>query len=561
MEKIYENISTEHSTDFFKNFNSLEPKEELDEVFGQVYFSSAKSMGTVKHPHYEFDSTSKDESVFKENYGNPLCAVHHRRRILSIERTEEKVSIKLFYYGRDRRVGKPYFVKSTSMYFLTYNYKTNSMYSGSLINYHKKRRCIKRLRRSTLCEDPVIQFKHRIDEYFNGSIFGNGMVSFEKFDSSIPIKMFVDAIPTIAEIDEEGPDYTLYKHFLVSGGVKLPNNWKCLIEAYPQPRKIEYKKVGYKYVDAFMLMRDMKGDKLKRVLHRVTSFNQTSYQFAVTFFGMDYLLSRPDNEVELILDNKTHFNEFCGEILFNKTELKNIYQIYLLVCRGGVDYSTFMDHIVFKTKILKYQDIKWKSNTLDKFNDEHVEWSDIIAGYTDGIFTRRYDSRFINTMSELIFDDGVKFSPVVLTNTSEYNDESSVQSNCVRTYIDKPECFIVSLRKDDGQRLTVEYITEANKDEKITLRRIQTKEKFNKMPDSSWDVALRILDDRINNLVSRGYYSLPEKDVVYTLGLATHSKGIIYNTGYFNTIMWDDVAERQHTYQFWDEDVDGDLPL
>jgi hypothetical protein len=69
------------------------------------------------------------------------------------------------------------------------------------------------------------------------------------------------------------------------------------------------------------------------------------------------------------------------------------------------------------------------------------------------------------------------------------------------------------------------------------------------------------LDDRINNLVSRGYYSLPEKDVVYTLGLATHSKGIIYNTGYFNTIMWDDVAEKQHTYQFWDEDVDGDLPL
>jgi hypothetical protein len=276
---------------------------------------------------------------------------------------------------------------------------------------------------------------------------------------------------------------------------------------------------------------------------------------------LDYLLSRPDNEIELILDNKIHFNEFCGEILFNKTELKNIYQIYLLVGRGGVDYTSFMDHIVFKTRILKYQDIRWKSNTLEKFNDEHVTWSDIIAGYTEGIFTRRYDSKFLYTVSELIFDDGVTFTPVVLTNTSEYNDESSVQSNCVRTYIDKPECFIVSLRKDDGQRLTVEYLTEVSKDEKITLRRVQTKEKFNKTPESSWDVALRILDGRINNLVSRGYYSLPEKDVVYTLGLATHSKGIIYNTSYLNIIMWDDVAERQHTYQFWDEDVDGDLPL
>lgn len=112
-----------------------------------------------------------------------------------------------------------------------------------------------------------------------------------------------------------------------------------------------------------------------------------------------------------------------------------------MVCRGGVDFSTFMDHVVFKTKILKYQDIKWKSNTLEKFNNAHVTWSDITV--MDGIFTRRYDSKFIYTVSELIFDNGVTFTPVVLTNTSEYNDESSVQSNCVRTYIDKPECFIV----------------------------------------------------------------------------------------------------------------------
>ena len=559
MERIYEHISLVHSTDFYQNFNSLDGKLSVDEIFGEKYFVNAKSMGTAQHPHFEYDTTkrsSKDEGVFNENYGNPLCSVNLSRRILSIEKTDEKVSMKIFYYERTRKVGKPYFVKTTAMHFITYNYKTNSIYYGSLINYHKKRKCVKRLRRAVLCEDPVNHFQNRINDFFNGPIFGGGSVNFEKFDTSLPIKKFIEAIPTIKEFDVEDK-YTLYRHFLVTGGVKLPNNWKCLIETYPQPKKTDYKKVGFKYVDALMSVRDMKGDKLKRALHRIKSLNMVSYEFAVNFFGLDFLLSRPDDEIELILDNPVYFHEYRGDIEFSKTELKNIYSIYKLVCLKVIDYTSFTDHIYFKPKILKYQDIKWKSNTLDKFNEEHVEWSEIIDGYTDGVVTRRYDTRFLNKVRELILVDGIEFTPVILTTSTEYNDESAIQSNCVRTYINKPECFIVSLRKDDGQRLTVEYLTEVNKEEKITLRRIQTKEKFNKVPDSSWDGALDVLDYKIKSLVRGGHYSLPEKDVKYKLGLSKHSKGVIYNTGFFNTVSWDDEVER-FNMSYHDDD---DLPL
>ena len=356
MEKIYEHIVTTYNTDFYHNFNSLNEKLSVDEIFGEKYFVSAKSMGTAQHPHFEYDTSrmsSKDEGVFEENYGNPLCSVNHCRRILNIEKTDEKVSIKLFYYERARRVGKPYFVKSTAMYFLTYNYKTNSIYYGSLINYHKKRKCVKKLRRAVLCEDPVNHFQFRINEFFNGAIFSGGNVEFEKFDGSLVIKKFIDAIPTIKEFDVEDK-YTLYRHYLTTSGVKLPNNWKCLIETYPQPKKTDYKKVGFKYVEALMSIRGMKGDKLKRTLHRIKSLNMVSYEFAVNLFGLDFLLSRPDDEIELILDNPVYFHEYRGGIEFSKTELKNIYSIYKLVCLKIIDYTSFSDHIYFKPKILKY---------------------------------------------------------------------------------------------------------------------------------------------------------------------------------------------------------------
>ena len=113
-------MTIDYGTNFYLDFNSLDPKESIDEIFGEKYFSTAKSMGSAKHPHFEFDDSrppSKDENVFEENYGNPLCGVSFQRRMLTIERSDKKVSIKLFYYSRTRKVGKPYFIKKTSLNF------------------------------------------------------------------------------------------------------------------------------------------------------------------------------------------------------------------------------------------------------------------------------------------------------------------------------------------------------------------------------------------------------------------------------------------------------------
>jgi hypothetical protein len=561
MEKVYEHITTEHGTNFYLNFNSLDPKEAVDEIFGEKYFSTAKSMGTAKHPHFEYDDSqpsSKDEKVFEENYGNPLCSVTFQRRILTIEKSDEKVSIKLFYYARARKVGKPYFIKKTSLYFLTYNYKTNSLYIGSLVNYHLKRKCVKQLRRGSLCDDPVQRFKNKIGEYFNDVIFGHS-VTFGKYDTDLPIKIFIDSIPNIKEFDEE-LKYTLYKHILVTGGVKLPNNWKTLINVYPQPKKTDYKKVGFKYIEALMEMRDMKGDKLKRVLHKVDHFNMASYDFAVKLFGLDFILSKPDEDIELILSNKCIYAEYTYNIDFTKTELKNVYSIYKLVSKGELDYLSFFDHLNFKTKITKHQTIKWKSKTIDEFNDEHVEWSELISSYTDGTITRRYSREFIEKIQEVISINDEEYYPVVLTTSNEYINESVVQSNCVRTYIDRPDCFIISLRKGGSvgnERLTNEFSMSIVK-EKLKLNRVQTKAKRNTQPDITWSDALDILDNKVKRLNEKGLFSLPEKDVVYKLGMPKHSKAIIYNNQLFSNIIWDDATNNDWFDFAYNDD---DLPL
>ena len=69
MEKIFEHIDAKYNTDFYLNFNSLEPTTVKNEsVFGQDWTYTAKSVGTKKHPHYEFDKSklsAKDEKTFE----------------------------------------------------------------------------------------------------------------------------------------------------------------------------------------------------------------------------------------------------------------------------------------------------------------------------------------------------------------------------------------------------------------------------------------------------------------------------------------------------------------
>ena len=52
------------------------------------------------------------------------------------------------------------------------------------------------------------------------------------------------------------------------------------------------------------------------------------------------------------------------------------------------------------------------------------------------------------------------YYPVLLRKSMDYEKESQHQRNCVRSYSERPDCLIFSIRKgsiDGDERITVEY--------------------------------------------------------------------------------------------------------
>jgi hypothetical protein len=80
-----------------------------------------------------------------------------------------------------------------------------------------------------------------------------------------------------------------------------------------------------------------------------------------------------------------------------------------------------------------------------------------------------------------------------LTTSKEYNEESSTQSNCVKSYVSRPASIIVSLRNDEKERVTIEYQVRKVNDE-VVIQRVQSLGKRNTVLESKWDNVLLSLD-------------------------------------------------------------------
>ena len=94
--------------------------------------------------------------------------------------------------------------------------------------------------------------------------------------------------------------------------------------------------------------------------------------------------------------------------------------------------------------------VKLKAKTYEEFVQEHREWTDLVDEINKStIITHIYKKDFLNYIQQPITIDGVKMTPKVLRDTYEYRDESYVQSNCVKTYIENKDTCVISLRDED----------------------------------------------------------------------------------------------------------------
>jgi len=494
--------------------NPIRPlkKEVFDDDFDwrviETSLSSGRHTSYTPWGDYTFNVDYDTEEKFVEHYGNPLAQLYLNRVIICVTKENNKVSFKVFNYSKSRRVAGKWFKLRTNCKFITFNYKTNALYTGSLDNYHLKRKCRKNIRRVLFNNDPINNMRRYLRESFN-SIVDKDKVDIPTIVNQV-ISTFVNAIPGTELYADLLPEQRIYKRYLDAQGIKVPNNWFELMNTYPQPKKKDLVKCEYKYIDALMKVHNLKGDKVKRVLHNVKSFDGVNnFKNACNIFGEKFILNQPDDFIQLLLEHNRQsvFHNNIGKGLLTKKEFSNFFEIYKLFQKGLVNSNVIEDHFRFYRLLDQMEPVKWTSRTHDEFVQEHYDWSEKYNHYTNGDFNRIYNQEFVDKVNEVILTKDGPYFPEVLTTSKRYNNESFFQNNCVKTYVKRVGSVLISLRRGEGETeerasIEIEVTPLVWPDEMcFMLRRVQTLGKRNNRLDNSWDDVLSKLDDRIEYIV------------------------------------------------------------
>jgi hypothetical protein len=274
----------------------------------------------------------------------------------------------------------------------------------------------------------------------------NGIKDSETYSLDIieGINIFLSKIGAERILNYRKLPMSLFGCLLDKQGIKKPDNWRGYYEVFPKPTKKDYQKNGFKMVDTFMKLHNVSSEKIKKVLHKVQNPCFKSIKTLMDIFGRDFILQRPEEELCIIFNTKNddtpfqpvrHFFENFG-----KRDMNNCYQIYLLTKTDpNLSIHTFNDHVRFFDVISKYEPVKWMSKTSKELITEHSVWSSKVDFYTRGKYSRQYSNEFVERVSKpIVTKDGMIFNLLVLQSSEEYVNESVHQSNCVRTYQDRP---------------------------------------------------------------------------------------------------------------------------
>jgi hypothetical protein len=150
-----------------------------------------------------------------------------------------------------------------------------------------------------------------------------------------------------------------------------------------------------------------------------------------------------------------------------------------------------------------------------------------------------------NSITDLV---GIEYYPKVLLTSEDYNNESQIQKNCVRTYVEYPNNIIISLRVGNNKnnvRATIEYRFIGE-----TIKRVQSLGGKNSNLTRMWNIPLDILDDKMSSLYFNKKLKTPELTKVYLSGNIIKRKS-----------QYDGVILRWDNDEEMDDTINIDLPF
>ena len=533
------------NTRVFKNYCPIEPVDNFDSYI------------TKKESQYFNDYQSFDEVDYEKNYGNLMAELHFQRKRIFVEESEDSISLKAQFYTRYRVLSNRYFVVRKQTNFLSFNFKTKMFYLGTFNGKNKKKIGTSMKVNPTPNNIHNITYALQIHEtidshsylyFFLGKIW-------EKLELKNPQNFKTNSVFSF---------YSLTKYLIQ--GVKLPNEWVKFSGTFVSIKDL--RKNDMNLVDTFMSVLKIKGSKVKKILNEVKSLEFERMIYLYRILGIDRFnkldvkifdetLKRQlkPGDVELPSDWYHLTQPHQDNYLFEGLELTDKEKDRIVLLCEHMDnylFSTLCEHINFKRKLKKLgENVKMKFNSIHEFNAEHEEWSRLIQSYTTGEIERFYGD--IDDLEKPIEYNGETYYPVLLKTSYDYEKESQHQKNCVRTYVERADSIIFSIRKDsiDGEdRITVEY--QFRSDEVLN---VQERAKYNYQPSLEFSEVANIQLANINLLYKLGTLKLPKMVKKYRNGKVVEQVSKFKSSEHLGTRIialtprWENETEEFSTWQ------------
>jgi hypothetical protein len=473
------------------------------------------------------DAQFHTEDAFVEHFGNPFASVHFDRQRLFIEEGDDKISIKFQFHQKNRKVGGRYFTERKNTQYFTFNFKKKMFYSGTFST--KKKQVIGRSMKVNPTYFAIESFLRNLR--IDNSVGVDQYLYF--FLEKIWDRMGIEN-PQNFQWDCMKSFYSL-TYYLVNG-IKIPNQWRKFTGVFFSKKELQ--KSNMNLVDAAMDKLRLKGSKVKQIFNEMDWVDFDRLYIAYNLLGIDKF-NKIENKVfdeyyttdefsksmemnkmgryyECFYSDKYNYpNHYIGRALISLTSKEKDRILDLIPHFDGYKWNTLLDHLDMKRELVNLgEDVKLKFTNMSSFNLEHEEFSRLLQSYRKGEVERFYGD--VDILETPIEYEGETYYPILLRKTSDYEKESQHQRNCVRTYAERPECMIFSIRKGatyGDERITVEYQYRKNE-----ILNVQERAKFNEMPSLKFSEVAKIQLANINLMYKLGTLKLPKMIKKYRHG-------------------------------------------
>ena len=502
--------------------------------------------GTIWQLDKMIDNPQKEE-LFSEDNESVI-----ERVTVVCEKYDDKISLKFYFFHKQKRIGIRYFKKESHSYHLTFNMKTKDFYA--VTRRFKSRRNMCTIRRN----------------YFNG-LFNMTETAFRWINSYKnsganitemykPVYKFIEEIVSLDDVFTQKLirgvsdkslllEHSIIGTFINLRGIKLPDIWKPLLSNhYPGMRYFRRNKM--KLVPAVLDRYGIKSKYTQKLLNKDPALNITTLRLFFHLLGKDNII-RVDKEVLLESDSYTYeylwlmkdlsrgrlgrrecdifddentekerkLCESVVKILLEISEKRRIIQLL----NNGVGTQEIIDHIVLREKLAGEYNYNHniRYGTVIEFNRAHFQLTKKEEEFKSNTYVKRnFKNKFIENVEQPIEFKGETYFPKVLVDSYDYIEEGSHQKHCISTYVNRTKSVIVSIRKGiiGSERVTCEFL--GHPPRKFVV--VQKKMKYNKEPDECFETPISLIEDKFSGKIL--------KDVIDEVSVIDRKTDKVLNT-------------------------------